>query len=188
MSNDTLDGQAAEQLRLIAELGTDVASESVDEQRRRFKATVSWISDEHLHRLDATITQQTVSGPNASTVPVRRYEPNNAIPGVGVVYFHGGAWVVGDLETGDRFARSVAGPLGATVISVDYRRAREHMYPAGPDDCVFVAQPTRDDFGEWCAVAADSAGGNLALATASRPAKGVATPSSCCCTPIWTRR
>ena len=89
-----------------------------------------------------------------------------------VVFFHGGGWVAGDLETHDRQARRLAIETGAVVVSVDYRRPPETIFPGAFDDCfasvrdvlariaVFGGDATR------VAVAGDSAGGNLAAAVA----------------------
>ncbi len=87
-----------------------------------------------------------------------------------VVFFHGGGWVAGDLETHDRQARQLAIQTGAVVVSVDYRRPPEARFPGPFEDC-FAA--TRDvlarisEFGRddrRVGVAGDSAGGNLAAA------------------------
>src|SRR5918911_1019178 len=89
-----------------------------------------------------------------------------------VVFFHGGGWVAGDLETHDRQARWLAIETGAVVISVDYRRPPETRFPGAFEDA-FAA--TRDIFGRVAefggdakrlGVAGDSAGGNLAAVTA----------------------
>jgi acetyl esterase len=89
-----------------------------------------------------------------------------------VVFFHGGGWVAGDLDTHDRQARSLAIETGAVVVSVDYRRPPEIRFPGAFEDA-FAA--TRDivariaEFGgddQRVGVAGDSAGGNLAAATA----------------------
>ena len=89
-----------------------------------------------------------------------------------VVFFHGGGWVAGDLDTHDRQARSLAIETGAVVVSVDYRRPPEIRFPGAFEDA-FAA--TRDivariaEFGgddQCIGVAGDSAGGNLAAATA----------------------
>ena len=107
------------------------------------------------------------------TLAARLYVPEGAgkAPGV-VVFFHGGGWVLGTLDTHDATARALAGASGAAVLSVAYRLAPEHPYPAPVEDCFealcWVAQngaalgvdPAR------LAVAGDSAGGNLAAACA----------------------
>ncbi|MFD5325829.1 alpha/beta hydrolase [Streptomyces sp. NPDC127092] len=99
-------------------------------------------------------------------VPVRVYEGE---AGPVVVFAHGGGWVLCDLDTHDRLCRALAARTGATVVSVDYRRAPEHRFPAAEDD-VYTAL-------EWAAarhpgrplvVAGDSSGGNLAAAAALR--------------------
>ncbi|GAA5088076.1 alpha/beta hydrolase [Microbacterium yannicii] len=106
-------------------------------------------------------------------IPARIYRPESAAVGV-VAYFHGGGYVVGDLDTHDLSARLLCVEVGAVVISVDYRRAPEHRYPAASDDAATAV--------EWIianvarlgaetpsvAVAGDSAGGNLAAVVAQR--------------------
>ncbi|MCX2183148.1 alpha/beta hydrolase [Streptomyces sp. SKN60] len=102
----------------------------------------------------------------AKDVPVRVYEGEADLV---VVFAHGGGWVLCDLDTHDRLCRALAARSGATVVSVDYRRAPEHRFPAAEDD-VYAAL-------EWAAarhpgrplvLAGDSSGGNLAAACAPR--------------------
>jgi acetyl esterase len=103
-------------------------------------------------------------------VPVRWYRPDvgGPAPNRVVVYIHGGGWTVGDLDSGDRFARTLADGLGAAVVSVDYRLAPEHPFPAAFDDCAAVVRSVRQAHpGVQLAVAGDSAGGNLAAAIAA---------------------
>ncbi|MCU0696653.1 MAG: alpha/beta hydrolase [Myxococcaceae bacterium] len=96
-------------------------------------------------------------------VLVRRYTPVGATPGT-IVYFHGGGWVVGDLDSHDRPLRHLCAQTGHEVISVDYRLAPEHPFPAAIDDALAVtravAARTR------VVVAGDSAGGHLAAVVA----------------------
>lgn len=111
----------------------------------------------------------------AGSVAARRYAnvPEDEIEGT-VVYFHGGGWVVGSLDSADSVCRFIAAKSRLEVISVDYRLAPEHPFPAGVEDAVdsyLWARRTRP--GRRVAVAGDSAGGNLSaavsLATAADP-------------------
>jgi acetyl esterase len=113
----------------------------------------------------------TIPGPERP-IPVRVYAPENG-PNepLGVfVTFHGGGWVVGDLDTHDPFCRAVTNAAGCLVISVDYRRAPEHPFPAAVEDCYAAVEWAAEyapDLGgdpERVAVGGDSAGGNLAAA------------------------
>ncbi len=101
-------------------------------------------------------------------VPVRLYTPPSP-PGWGgmVVYFHGGGWVIGSLDTHDGLCRAVANRAGCRVAAVGYRLAPEHPFPAAVHDSWTV---TRWAFGQapLVAVAGDSAGGNLAAVMALR--------------------
>jgi acetyl esterase len=89
-----------------------------------------------------------------------------------VVFFHGGGWVAGDLETHDRQARLLAIETGAVVISVDYRRPPEVRFPGAFEDAFAAVKDVVDRIGEFggdikrLGVAGDSAGGNLAAVTA----------------------
>ena len=116
--------------------------------------------------MDTTI--QGATGP----LPARIYTPDGAGPFPVVVYFHGGGWVIADKQVYDAGARGIAKQANAVVISVDYRLAPEHRFPAAWDDALasykwalaHAAQHKGDP--KRVALAGESAGGNLALATA----------------------
>ncbi|WP_219417073.1 alpha/beta hydrolase [Pseudonocardia nigra] len=119
------------------------------------------------------VRDATLPGPGGP-IPVRVYRPG---PGPGlpaVVYLHGGGWVLGDLDLCDTTARDVAAHSGAVVVTVDYRLAPEHPWPAAVDDALAVTRALLDgtagldtDPGA-AAVAGDSAGGNLAAVVAQQ--------------------
>lgn len=93
-------------------------------------------------------------------------EVNNRHPVV--VFFHGGGWVVGDPDTHDNLARHLCNEAAAIVVSVDYRLAPEHPFPAAVDDALVAMRSVAELAGSWggdptrISVAGDSAGGNLA--------------------------
>ena len=107
------------------------------------------------------------------TLDARLYVPVGAgeTPGL-TLYFHGGGWVIGTLDTHDSTCRALANASKAAVLSVAYRLAPEHRYPAAADDCfdatVWAAANAEQlgIDGSKIAVAGDSAGGNLAAAVA----------------------
>lgn len=117
------------------------------------------------------VLAQVVPGP-AGDIPVRVYVPGGAAPFPVVAFFHGGGFVLGNLDTHDRIARRLCRASGALVVSVDYRLAPEHRFPAALDDCMAVTHWLADHAGDLrgdrdrIAVAGDSAGGNLAAAVA----------------------
>jgi acetyl esterase len=117
----------------------------------------------------ARVRDRGIEGPGGH-VPVRIYEPAGAGTGPqpAVVYFHGGGWVIGSIDSHDPLCRALANAAGAVVVSVDYRLAPEHTFPAAAEDAyaatAWVAERAGDlgvDPGR-IAVAGDSAGGNLA--------------------------
>ena len=101
------------------------------------------------------------------TIPVRFYTPRSWQRG-SVVYFHGGGWVMGDLETHDALCRGLTNASGLRVMAVQYRLAPEHPYPAAMDDAWEAARWLAEDDPGAIAVGGDSAGGTLATCVAAR--------------------
>ncbi|MFI5075670.1 MAG: alpha/beta hydrolase [Actinomycetales bacterium] len=106
----------------------------------------------------------------AGPVPVRVYRPRQTPPVAVVLWLHGGGWCTGSLDTADVVARELCDGLPAVVVSVDYRLAPEHPWPAATDDALSALRWVIDsasDFGADPAsvvVGGDSAGGNIAAA------------------------
>lgn len=100
---------------------------------------------------------------DADGVPVRVYRHETETPAL--VYFHGGGWVIGSLESHDRLCRTIAAESGCAVVSVDYRLAPEHPYPAAVEDAWTATAWAAGRFPR-IAVGGDSAGGHLAALTA----------------------
>ena len=162
-----LDPNAAAILRLIAEKGVPpmhaepppLARKTY--RNRRFFAqseppTVSLIHDKR------------IPGPGGELgIRIYRGAPGDDERGA-LVFFHGGGWVIGDLDTHDILCRQLALAGGFSVISVDYRLGPEHRFPAAVDDCVAATRWVREHaqalriHPDRIAVGGDSAGGNLA--------------------------
>ncbi|MHB8463245.1 MAG: alpha/beta hydrolase [Acidimicrobiales bacterium] len=118
----------------------------------------------------ARVVDRTIPGPGGD-IPIRLYWPTETTaPLPMVTFFHGGGWVLCDLDTHDATCRSMALGAEALVISVDYRLAPEHRFPAAAEDAYAAAVWAHDHARELggdparLAVAGDSAGGNLAAA------------------------
>ncbi|RSL34006.1 steryl acetyl hydrolase [Salibacterium salarium] len=113
------------------------------------------------------VENRTIPGPGGE-IPVRIYTPEGQGPFPALVFYHGGGWVIGDLDTVDVPCRLLANQSNCVVISVDYRLAPEYKFPAAADDAYAVAKWTVENGasiqvdGERVAVGGDSAGGNLA--------------------------
>ena len=142
--------------------------QSVDAARAGIRANVQRMpgSPTPVHRVE----DRTLPGA-AGDVPVRVYWPRATNAGELlpiVLYYHGGGWVIGDLDTHDAIARYICTHADVIVLNVDYRLAPEHKFPAAVEDSYLAACWAADhatDLGGdpgWIAVAGDSAGGNLA--------------------------
>lgn len=113
----------------------------------------------------------TIDGP-AGGIPIRIYTPDGSAPFPVLVYFHGGGWVLGSLETHDATCRAVTNAAECVVVSVDYRLAPEHPFPAAVEDCYaatnWVVENPAAVHGDpdQIAIGGDSAGGNLAAVVA----------------------
>jgi acetyl esterase/lipase len=140
----------------------------VEEARRRFRE----VPRPEVHP-EVRSENRVIDGP-AGPIPIRVYRPavDSDSPLPVVVFLHGGGWSVGDLDTYDGLARRHVVGADAIVISIDYRLAPEHPYPAAVEDAwaatQWVAEHAPDLGGDpdRLAVAGDSAGGNLAAVVA----------------------
>ena len=117
----------------------------------------------------AHVEERSIPGPQGE-IPLRIYAPEGSGERPPLVFFHGGGWVIGNLNTHDGTARKLANATGRSIVSVDYRLAPEHRFPAAAEDCFAAAcwaAKNPGAVGAGCgapAVAGDSAGGNLAAA------------------------
>jgi acetyl esterase len=171
-----LDPQARQVLDQIAQLGfPPVEMVSPEQARINFKARPRAAGPEV-----AKVEDRTIPGPG-SEISIRIYTPHGPGPFPALVWFHGGGWVVGDLDTADATARHLTVGAGCVTVSVDYRLAPETKFPGAADDCyaatvwtVQNATSLNADPG-MIAVGGDSAGGNLA-AVVSQMARDRHTP------------
>jgi acetyl esterase len=121
----------------------------------------------------AHVANREVPGPRGP-IPIRLYTPFGIGPFPITIFFHGGGFVVGSLDGSDAACRHLCLNGDSLIVSVDYRLAPEHRFPAAPDDCFAATQWIAQHAGEIggdcrrIAVAGDSAGGNLAAVVSLR--------------------
>lgn len=172
MSTPPLDPQAQAVIDAFARMNLP-APETVPiaQARRQFMdARRQFLAPEEAVGAVENCTFVTSAGP----LPVRIYRPNatSDTPMPALVYFHGGGWVFGNLDSHDRLCRSLCNQSGHVVISVDYRLAPEHKFPAAFDDAVASLRYVEAHAGELgidpkrIAAGGDSAGGSIVAAAA----------------------
>ncbi len=133
---------------------------------RELKRIASWrLKKPHLYRVwEHEVTRRDHS------IPVRIFTPSEDTHGGALLFFHGGGWVTGDIDSYDAVCSDMAALTGRIVVSVDYQLAPEHPFPSAPEDCYAVARElflndvlpgTKP---EEIVLIGDSAGGNLAAA------------------------
>ncbi|MDH4390878.1 MAG: alpha/beta hydrolase [Aquabacterium sp.] len=162
-----LDPQAQALIDLIAERGLPPTHTLAPPEARAFYRERRHFS-QPAPRAMAEVRDLSAPGP-LGAIPLRLYRPAGvAGPAPTLVYYHGGGWVIGDLDTHDVLCRQLADEAGCVVVSVDYRMGPEHRFPAAPDECLAATrwlQAQADVLGldaSRFAVGGDSAGGNLA--------------------------
>ncbi|BBY61324.1 alpha/beta hydrolase [Mycolicibacterium sarraceniae] len=143
-----------------------IVDRGIEEARRRLRE----LPRAPVHP-ELRVENHQIDGP-AGPIPIRVYWPDDIVDPPVTMYFHGGGFAVGDLDTHDGTARNHAVGAGAVVVSVDYRLAPEHPYPAAVDDALAATRwvaAHADSFGadaSRLAVAGDSAGGTLSAVVA----------------------
>ena len=166
-----LDPEAKASLEKRIEMGVLEPHESSPEEARALQAARPNLPGPEM----AAVSDHLAPGPHGD-VPVRVYVPvtDDAGPLPVSMWFHGGGWVIGSVETNDATARALAKAAGAIVVSVDYRLAPEHRFPIPFDDSyaatVWAAENAASLGGDpsRLAVAGASAGGNLSTTIALR--------------------
>ena len=116
-------------------------------------------------------TVRSIPGKDGNTIPLRIIAPDT--PRGIYMHIHGGGWVLGGADMQDPMLELIADNTGLAVVSVEYRLAPEHPYPAGPDDCetaaLWLARNGKAEFGtEKLTIGGESAGGHLSAATLLR--------------------
>ena len=165
-----VDPEIAGVLQLLAAVDQPMHEMTPQQARDSFAAlVVGGRPPEHVVPV-RSVEDITVPGGDGD-LAARVYRPEESGPLPTVVLFHGGGWVIGDLETHDNMARALARDSRAVVVSVDYRLAPEAPFPAAVEDALAAtrwAAAHLDDLGGSAvlAVAGDSAGGNLAAVVA----------------------
>jgi acetyl esterase len=167
-----LDPQIAGILALLEQIGgPTLASIGAEQARNTFRISTVDVRDPATLAPVRTTEDSTTPGP-AGDIPIRIYRPevDGAVPTM--AFFHGGGFVIGDIETHDDQARLLCRDVGMVVVSVDYRLAPEHKFPAGFEDCLaattWVGENVASLGGDAnrIVVGGDSAGGNFAAAVA----------------------
>jgi len=160
-----LDPAAKTLIDQIAALGGPQLHEMTPVQARESFNAMAVLGSEPIEV--AEVGDRRIPGPDGE-IPVRVYTPRAASGLPLLVYFHGGGWVIGSLETHDRTCRALARAADCAIVAIDYRLAPEHKFPAAAEDCFAAFRWAVAHAAELgadarrVAVGGDSAGGNLA--------------------------
>jgi acetyl esterase len=161
-----IDPQARALLDLMVERGVPPTHTLTPDEARRFYRERRSVTQPEPPAI-AEVRDLEAPGPHG-TIPLRLYRPETGKVLPVLVYYHGGGWVIGDLDTHDTLCRELANGAGCAVVAVDYRMGPEHRFPAAVDDCIAATRWVRAHAAELkldasrLAVGGDSAGGNLA--------------------------
>lgn len=155
--------QAALLIQMMDAIGAPPMEETTPQEARAARAAQPVVPPQPIHE---------VRDVDAGGVPARLYRPNDRTDLGLLVFFHGGGWVICDLDTHDGVCRALANLSGHAVLSIDYRLAPEHPFPAGLEDCTNATRWAHANAAalgcraDKIAVGGDSAGGNLAAVVA----------------------
>ena len=163
-----LDTHIAGLLKMIEASGYPPMTEGTPEQARAGMRALMTLIDPNTKATVASAED----GEVANGIPVRVYRPEADGPVPTIVYVHGGGFVIGDLDTHDGVCRLLCRDVAAVVVSIDYRLAPEHHFPAAVEDAYAALQYVAEHIDEYggdaakLAIGGDSAGGNLSAVCA----------------------
>jgi acetyl esterase len=162
-----LDADTGKLLELLAGMGMSDIADLTPEEARAMRLAPPPASPTPV----GAVTDLTIDGPDGP-LELRRYTPAARHLDGALVYFHGGGWVIGDLDSHDETCRRLCSGAGLEVVAVHYRRAPETTYPGAAEDCYAATRWVAEHAATLgidparIAVGGDSAGGNLAAAVA----------------------
>lgn len=164
--SSALDSQVEEYLHALSEQGVPPLYRlSIQDARKTYRELC--IPEEPPDTVDI-VTERSVPGPEGD-IPIRVYTPEGDGPFPPVVFFHGGGWMLGGLDTHDALCRALANAAECIITAVDYRRAPEHRYPAALEDCYAATRwiaTNPETIGaepDTLAICGDSSGATLAF-------------------------
>jgi acetyl esterase len=167
-----LDPQIAAILSLLEQAGGgSLASSTIEQARSYFDMSTISLRDPSTLAAVRSVEDATIPGPGGP-IPIRIYRPDVEGPVPTMAFFHGGGFAIGSIATHDDHARLICCDVGIVVVSVDYRLAPEHPFPAGFEDCLAGARWVGDNVASLggdaarIVVGGDSAGGNFSAAVA----------------------
>jgi acetyl esterase len=138
-------------------------SAGTPEQGREALRTLNLLAARFLPQAEVGSVEEVSDGPR----PMRIYRPSGSGPHPTLMFLHGGGFVIGDLDAYDAQCRVLCSRVGAVVVSVDYRLAPEHPFPAGVEDASAALEWVAANVADGrIAIGGDSAGGNLSAVTA----------------------
>lgn len=156
----------------LAALGLPPLHTLTPSEARFMRSEVAQLAGSATPEPVAGVSERVIEGAGGS-LAVRLYEPKGWTEGRGsIVYYHGGGWVLGDLDTHDALCRALANASGLRVMATEYRLAPEHPHPAALDDAWTAASWLAECEAGPLVVGGDSAGGHMATTVAARARRG----------------
>ncbi|MGI9351649.1 MAG: alpha/beta hydrolase [Rhizobiaceae bacterium] len=152
---------------------SDAATASIQKQRQYYDALCK---EFHVEYPDGVTSSDQFLSIGDHSIPVRDYHFTNTVPQANIMFYHGGGFVVGGLESHDSICGELCGRTGCSLTAVDYRMATEHLHPAAFEDALLAFKRMAAEKNLPTILVGDSAGGNLAAAVSHTMRREIHAP------------